>query len=126
MEGFFLCRLVDSQSLVIIVVEGVECVSIIRYYFKKGIRLVVRQKRLILNGSANHAYQLTQFSNLLLADALIDGIAFYKIVLDDITCPNAEGCTSFAMNTVANRDDDIKVIVFHFTRHVPFTFPLNL
>ena len=46
------------------------------------------------------------------ADTLVYGIAFNKVVLDDLTSPNAESSTTFAMNTVANRDDDIEVIYF--------------
>ena len=46
------------------------------------------------------------------ADTLVYGIAFNKVVLDDLTSPNAESSTTFAMNTVANRDNDIEVIYF--------------
>ena len=32
---------------------------------------------------------------------------FHKIILDNLARPDAKGSTTFAMNTVANRDNDI-------------------
>ena len=83
MEGLFLGRLIDSKSLVIIVVEGIQSVGVIRHHLEEGIRLVVRQQRLILYCASQHSYQLAQLANLLLSDALIYCIAFYKVVFDD-------------------------------------------
>ena len=43
MERLFFCGLIDSKSLVVVVVEGVESVSIICHYLKQCIGFVVRQ-----------------------------------------------------------------------------------
>ena len=48
MEGLLLGSLIDSKSLVIIVVKSVKSVGVIRHHLEEGIRLVVRQQRLIL------------------------------------------------------------------------------
>jgi hypothetical protein len=44
---------------------------------------------------------------------LIDGVAFHKIVFDNISSPDTEGSTTFAMNAVANGDDNIETIKRH-------------
>ena len=109
MEWLFLCSLVDSQSFVIIVVESIQSVCVIRHYFEEGIRLVVRQQRLILNGSTKHSHKLAQLSYLLLTDALVYGIALYEIFFQYTICPFAELYTSFAFNAIADRCDHFKV-----------------
>ena len=43
-------------------------------------------------------------------DSLIYGIAFHEVVLDDISCPDTEGSTTFTMNTIADGDNDIEVV----------------
>ncbi len=43
-------------------------------------------------------------------DSLIYGIAFYEVVLDDVSCPDTEGSTTFTMNTIANGYDDIEIV----------------
>src|SRR5574344_33238 len=109
MEWLFLGRLVYSQSLVIIVVESIQSVGVIRHHLEEGIRLVVRQQRLILNGSTKHSHKLAQLSYLLLTDALVDSIAFYEIFFQYTICPFAELYTSFAFNAIADRCDHFKV-----------------
>lgn len=65
---------------------------------------------LILNSTSKHAYKLAQFAYLILVDTLVDGIAFNKIILDDLARPYTKSRTAFALNTIADRDDDVKVI----------------
>lgn len=65
---------------------------------------------LILNSTSKHAYKLAQLTYLLLVDTLVDGIAFNKILFLYLSCPYTKSRTAFALNTIAHRDDDVKVI----------------
>ena len=96
-----------GQSLVIIVVKGIQSVGVIRHYFEEGIRLVVRQQRLTLNCSPQHSNQLAKLPNLLLSDTLVYGIALYEILLQDLISPLAKLNTTLSVDSIANRDNHI-------------------
>lgn len=59
---------------------------------------------------AYHLYQLAQFGYLFTVYALVDGIALDEILLQNLIGPLAELNTSLTFHTIANGDDDIKIV----------------
>ena len=54
--------------------------------------------------------QLTQLAYLLISHALVHGIAFDEVVFQNLTSPDAESCAALALYTIANGNDNIKVV----------------
>ena len=106
-DWFFLGGFLDSQSLIVVIIKGVEGIGIIRYDLKQGIRLIVRQHRLVLNGTSQHTHQLAQLSYLLLADALVDDVAFNEIFLQHSIGPLTESYATLGIDTISNRNNHI-------------------
>ena len=72
---------------------------------------------LALDCTTKHSHQLAQLANLLLSDALINGIAFHQIVLDYLTSPDTKSSTPFAFDAITDGDDDIEVIKGNWLFH---------
>ena len=64
----------------------------------------------MLERATHHLYQLTQFANLVMADALVHRKPVDEKILEDPTGPDTEFRTALALHAIAHRDDDIKVI----------------
>ena len=55
---------------------------------------------------------ILEFVVMLYPYLVVYGISFYNIVFQYSVCPNAELCTTFALYTITDRDNDIKVVIF--------------
>ena len=60
-----------------------------------------------------HPSEQEDVTHLILAYALVDGIALGEIVLQNLTRPDAEGCTSFALDTITDGNYHIQAIIGH-------------
>ena len=72
---------------------------------------------LLYYGPAHHLNQLTQFGYLSLADTLVHGIAFDKILFQNAVCPSSKLYTSPALYAVANGYNYIEIIVFYIAAY---------
>ena len=110
MKLVLLSSLTNIQSLVVVIIEGVESVGVIHDNIKQCLVFIIRLYLLALYSTPHHLHQLAQFSNLLAVYALVNGIAFDEILLQNLVGPLAELNASVAFHTIANGDDDIKIV----------------
>ena len=90
MEFLFLGDFTHLQALVVIIVECIKGIGVIHHNVKQRLIFVGRFNLLMLDSTSQHLHQLAQFAYLLVADALVDGIALNKIVLQDTISPLAK------------------------------------
>lgn len=112
------------QLLVIVTVERIETVSIVRNHAQQpnrfGSRNIFRSQDI-----GEQTDSLFQFLQLLDLRLTVDGIAFYKVLFQDLVRPDTELCAALRFNTVANRDNYVEIISRNFTLHGAMSFLLN-
>ena len=126
MELVFLGGFCQTQTLVVVVVKGVEGVSVVHHYVEQCLVFVIWFYLLVLNGAAYHLHQLAQFCYLLAVYALVDGIALDEILLQNLVGPLTELDTSFGVHTISHRNNHIEVEIWDGTGHLPASLHLNL
>ena len=82
MEGLLAGGLADAQPLIVVVVEGVERISVVDDDLGACIALVSRWQRLLLQGASKHLHQLPELRDLLLANALVHCISLDEVFSD--------------------------------------------
>ena len=100
MKALLAGGLADAQSLIVVVVEGVERIGVVDDDLEECIALVGRWQRLLLQGASKHLHQLPELRDLLLANALVHGIPLDEVLLQHAVCPLAEAYTSLAMHAI--------------------------
>ena len=107
---------VYGQTLIVIIVKGIKGIGVVCHHLKKGIGLIRGNQRLVLQGASNHSHQLAQLSNLLLADVVINGIAFYEVFFQDAISPFTELNTSDTLYPIADGGDHFKIEILNLMR----------
>lgn len=109
MERLFAGGVLNLQLLIIVAVEGVECVCVIDNDIEQR-AAVFRQLILILYGATQHLDQLAQLIILLRGNPFVDCVAQQKVLFQDLICLDAELSTTFRLDAIANRYDYIKAV----------------
>ena len=91
----FVCGLLHSQLLVIVLVQSIKSISIVGNHFHQIERIIGSQCLLCLDRPAQDGNQLLQLHIALFCQSFIDGIAFYQIFFQHPIGPSAKVHTFF-------------------------------
>lgn len=64
---------------------------------------------------------MAEFAQLITPQAVVNVIALYKVLFQNLVCPLTELDTTLALYTVTYGDDDVKVVKRHW-----FLYPINV
>ena len=113
------------QLLIIVAVERIEAISIVRNHAQQPDRLGFRNllRSQDIGEQADGLFQLLQLLGFRL---IIDGITLYKVLFQHLVRPDAKLRAARRLDTVADRDNHVKVVDILYTANRARTLLANL
>lgn len=110
MERLFAGGVLNLQLLIIVAVQGVECVCVIDNDIEQR-AAILGQFLLVLYGATQHLDRLAQLVVFLRGNSFVNGVALQEVLFQNLISPDAECSGILGVNTIAYRKNCIKVIV---------------
>lgn len=98
------------DTLVVVVVQRVKGIGVVDHHIEENLSVGRLGDILVLQGAPHHLHQLAQLAQLVATQAVVHGIAFGEVLLEDAVGPLAELDAALALYPIAYGDDDIKVV----------------
>ncbi len=116
MKLIFLSSFSYVQTLIIVIVQGVQGIGVIYHNIEQGLVLIVLLQLLRLDGTSHHLHQLPKLRNLFAADFIVNGITLYEVIFQNAVCPFPKLHTTITFYTITYRCNHFKVEKLHLMR----------